>query len=320
MNIEGLSLDQMRVALAVAATGSFPAAARQFHRAQSAVSDAITTLEAQLGTRLFDRSGPRTRAAPEGVALLAEMAAIVARADALKQQARALAAGLEPQVRVVADSLFDVGALGPVLREFSEAFDATRIGLSIETMQNVLDRVASHDAQVGLLANLSSVPAHLRSAALAPIRLIPVATPSHPVTQAAQFSEDVQHAHIQIVPGERGDAPPEVSYFVFASRTWRVTDLAAKHALLRAGAGWGYMPEHAIHDDLAAGRLVHLRLPGIPEEDVRPVFLVWSAKQAPGPCTQWLIERLQRDVAVADQKAQSAVRQGRQMQQQQQQQ
>jgi DNA-binding transcriptional LysR family regulator len=88
MNIEGLSLDQMRVALAVASTGSFPAAARQFRRAQSAVSCAITTLEAQLGTRLFDRSGPRARVAPEGVALLAEMAAIVARADALRQQAQ----------------------------------------------------------------------------------------------------------------------------------------------------------------------------------------------------------------------------------------
>lgn len=319
MNIEGLSLDQMRVALAVAATGSFSAAARQFHRAQSAVSYAITTLEAQLGARLFDRSGPRTRVAPEGVALLAEMAAIVARADALKQQARALAGGREPLVQVVADSLFDVGALGPVLREFGEAFDATRIGLSIETMQNVLDRVAAtNDAQVGLLASLSSVPAHLRSAALAPIRLIPVAAPSHPITQAAEFSEDVQHAHVQIVLGERGDTPPEVSYFVFASRTWRVTDLAAKHALLRAGVGWGYMPDHAIYDDLAAGRLIHLRLPGIPEEDVQPAFVVWSAKQAPGPCTQWLIERLQQGGPATDHPGKAAMRQSQQMQQQQQ--
>lgn len=170
MNIEGLSLDQMRVALAVAATGSFSAAARQFRRAQSAVSYAVTTLEAQLGTRLFDRSGPRTRVAPEGVALLAEMAAIVARADALRQQAKVLAGGREPLVQVVADSLFDVASLGPLWREFSTTFDATRVGIDVETMQRVLDRVSDGDAHIGMLASLSSVPSHLRSMSLAPIR------------------------------------------------------------------------------------------------------------------------------------------------------
>ncbi len=74
MNIDGFSLDGMRVALVVAATGNFPAAA-QLRCAQSVVSDAITTPEAQLGTRLFERNGPRTRVAPEGVAFITDMAA-----------------------------------------------------------------------------------------------------------------------------------------------------------------------------------------------------------------------------------------------------
>jgi DNA-binding transcriptional LysR family regulator len=255
------------------------------------VSYAITTLESQLGTRLFDRSGQRTRVAPEGVALLAEMAAIVARTDALRQQARAMSEGREPLVQIVADALFDITAIGATLQEFARTFEATRIAIEVETMQRVLDRVTAGDAHMGLLASLSTVPAHLRSMSLPPLRLIPVAHANHPIAQERHFTEDAQHAHIQIVLGERGESPSPGSYFVFASRTWRVTELSAKHALLLAGVGWGYMPEHWVHADLAAGTLVHLRLPGIPAEDSQPVFVVWHARQAPGPCAQWLIDR-----------------------------
>lgn len=59
MNIERLSLDQLRVFVQVADSGSFLAAARKLARAQSAVSYAIATLEEQLGVLLFDRSGYR---------------------------------------------------------------------------------------------------------------------------------------------------------------------------------------------------------------------------------------------------------------------
>ncbi|MFX6019070.1 LysR family transcriptional regulator, partial [Acinetobacter baumannii] len=45
MNIERLSLDQLRDFVQVADSGSFLAAARKLSRAQSAVSYAIATLE-----------------------------------------------------------------------------------------------------------------------------------------------------------------------------------------------------------------------------------------------------------------------------------
>jgi DNA-binding transcriptional LysR family regulator len=56
MQISGLSLDQMRAALAVADSGSFSAAARILRRKQSAVSYAVANLERQLGVPLFERS------------------------------------------------------------------------------------------------------------------------------------------------------------------------------------------------------------------------------------------------------------------------
>ena len=44
------------------------------------------------------------------------------------------------------------------------------------------------------------------------------------------------------------------------TKSWRLADLGAKHALLLAGVGWGNMPEPMVRDDFTAGRLKRLDL------------------------------------------------------------
>ena len=55
--LEGVTIEQLRTLRAVAEAGSFSAAARKLGRVQAAVSQSIDRLEAQLGLRLFDRTG-----------------------------------------------------------------------------------------------------------------------------------------------------------------------------------------------------------------------------------------------------------------------
>ncbi len=55
--IDPLTLDQMRILVAVTEAGSFSAAARKLGRVQSAISQSIQTLETTLRVTLFDRSG-----------------------------------------------------------------------------------------------------------------------------------------------------------------------------------------------------------------------------------------------------------------------
>ncbi|WP_280952728.1 LysR family transcriptional regulator [Mesorhizobium sp. WSM3860] len=57
--LDALTLDQMRMFLAVADAGSFRLASMRLGRAQSAVSHAIANLETELKTVLFDRSTRR---------------------------------------------------------------------------------------------------------------------------------------------------------------------------------------------------------------------------------------------------------------------
>lgn len=49
--LDALTLDQMRIFVAIAETGSFRAAAARLSRVQSALSHAVANLEAELGVR-----------------------------------------------------------------------------------------------------------------------------------------------------------------------------------------------------------------------------------------------------------------------------
>ena len=73
-----LSLDQLRVLVAIADTGSFSAAGRKLDRAQSAISQIIASLEGAQGVALFDRSGHRPKSTDIGHILVAQARLVLA--------------------------------------------------------------------------------------------------------------------------------------------------------------------------------------------------------------------------------------------------
>ncbi|MDT0344431.1 LysR family transcriptional regulator [Streptomyces litchfieldiae] len=80
-----VELRHLRYFLAVAEESSVTAAARRFHMAQPALSQAITRLERQLGASLFDRGGGRLRLTAAGRLLVPEARALLDRADEIAE-------------------------------------------------------------------------------------------------------------------------------------------------------------------------------------------------------------------------------------------
>ena len=101
--MDAISLDQLRVFRQVAESGSFSAAARHLHRAQSAVTYAIQKLEEQVGAQVFDRGGYRPVLSEAGRALMPRATRVLEELAAFNTQARAIAGGLEGEVAIVVD-------------------------------------------------------------------------------------------------------------------------------------------------------------------------------------------------------------------------
>lgn len=75
-------------------------------------------LELQLGVTLFDRSGRYPLLTPAGSALLVSARKAVSIVDAMKSQAKGMAAGLEPELAVVVDVFFPLMPLRESLKSF----------------------------------------------------------------------------------------------------------------------------------------------------------------------------------------------------------
>ena len=99
--------------------------------------------------------------------------------------------------------------------------------------------------------------------------------------------------HLQLVLTDRSALTQGREFGVFSPKTWRLADLSAKHAFLRAGLGWGGMPLWAVQADLDAGVLTRLAIQDMdPDGMIMPMTAIHRTERLPGPAGRWLIERL----------------------------
>jgi DNA-binding transcriptional LysR family regulator len=296
VNIESLSIDQMRAALAVAELGSFSSAARKFNRAQSAVSYAVTTLERQLGVALFGRTdGAAPQPTEAGRVLLREMEAVVRRADEIKNQAREIGKGLEHELPITIDSLFPLSKLSETLREFDEEFPTVQIHIKVEAMGAVQNDVVEAKSALGIIGSLPHLPAGLIGDAIASVIRFPVAARDHPLAQGHPKKRLVHRLlldHIQILQSDRSNLTLGRDFAVYTGRTWRVSDLAAKRTIICAGLGWGYMPQHDIADDIASGVLRRVWVENLRDQNTVAFIVARRRDRVLGPAARWLLSRL----------------------------
>ncbi|NOK15471.1 LysR family transcriptional regulator [Corallococcus carmarthensis] len=287
-----ITLDQLRAFVSVVEEGSFSAAARKLRRVQSAISTSMANLEAQLGVTLWDRTTKVARLTNEGQAVLASTRRVLAEVDGLRRLTTGLTMGLEASVSLCVDAFFPLKALIDLCGAFTQEFPAVDLRIDTQVRSAVSARVLDGRATLGVVSP-EGMARGLEAQALSPIRMLPVAGPDHPLA-AIQGRIATRHFAdaIQIVLSECTD--DGVSDQVGLSpRVWRVGDLYTKHEMLRAGLGWGNLPEHLIREDLRAGTLVALR-PAAWGNHARELNLVaiYRSDTEFGPAHRWMLEQL----------------------------
>jgi len=292
--LDAVTLDQLRTLVAVVEAGNFSAAARRLKRVQSAISASMANLESQLGVTIWDRSGKIAVLTEHGQAVLARAKRVVAEMDALRAFTTELASGVEAKIALCIDALFPVEALAEVCVEFATAFPGVDLRVDTQTMSSVSERVLDGSATLGIVSApgvRSSVEARALRAAIA---MLPVVGKGHPLEAMPSPIPTRRFADcVQIVLSERDGGVPDQA--VISPRTWRVADLATKHALLLHGLGWGNLPQHLAAGDLERGRLVRIRPEAWAEDEhTLKFYAIHRPGTFVGPAQRWIIENLER--------------------------
>ncbi len=290
--LDAVSLDQLRIFVTVADTASFSAAGRKLGRAQSVISQQIAALEGQLNVRLFDRSRRLPQLTAQGENLLRMARDVVRDVDGLKAHARTLSEGLEPELSVVVDVMFPQSTLTEAVKAFARRFPQTALRLYVEAMGAVPELVLGGRCQLGVMGSLPDIPPALESINLLSVPLITVtAAGSVLAALPGPISTDQLLGQVQLVLADRSDLTAGRDFGVIGHAVWRLADLGAKHAFLRAGLGWGNMPLEMVADDLRTGVLKRIDV-GFPSHAAIQMSAIYRHDAPPGPAGRWLTERL----------------------------
>ena len=174
-----MTLEQLRIFLAVAEREHVTRAAEALHLTQSAVSAAIRALEARHGIALFHRVGRRIELTEDGRIFRAEAAAVLARADAAELVLSELGGTLRGTLRVQASQTVASYWLPPLLVRFRAACPGVAVEVGAGNTRSVAQAVLDGVAELGIVEGEVNEPA-LAQTVLARDQLVVVVGLRHP--------------------------------------------------------------------------------------------------------------------------------------------
>jgi DNA-binding transcriptional LysR family regulator len=186
-----MTLEQLRIFVAVAERQHVTHAASALNLAQSAASHAIAALETRHDTKLFNRVGRRIELTEAGHVFLREARAVLARAE-LAELALSEFGGLKRgTLSVEASQTISSYWLPRHLVAFRKAYPEIEIRLAVGNTAQVAAAVENGTAELGFVEGAVS-NAHFTSTGVARDQLIIVVAPDHPwATRARLGSKDL---------------------------------------------------------------------------------------------------------------------------------
>lgn len=174
-----MTLEQLRIFVAVAEREHVTGAARDINLTQSAVSAAIAALEARYATRLFDRVGRRIELTQAGRLFLTEARAVLARAAAAETVLMDLAGLARGVLSLAASQTVANYWLPPVMHRFRSLHPGIALDLTIRNTEQVAALVRDGGTDLGFVEGEVDEPA-LAIHAIAEDDLVLVVAPDHP--------------------------------------------------------------------------------------------------------------------------------------------
>jgi DNA-binding transcriptional LysR family regulator len=280
-----MELRHLRTIAAVARHGSFTKAAEELYLAQSAISQQIRRLEAELGVEVFRRTSRRVELTAEGRVILGYAQRVLAEVDGLQSELEELTGLLRGQLRI--GGVYPTGPydLFGMLADFRAAHPGVAIHMVEDTQDGVLAALEADELDCAFSAlNPDALGNEFAATLLWEDEIVVAVPPGHrlgarqQVTFEELAAEDLiayrensaLRRRLEGTMEERGLKP---------SNAFVCTEMAAVRGLASKGLGVAVMPRSVAEQP---GPPIELRPIG-PERLTWPIALVWRAARRQSP-------------------------------------
>jgi molybdate transport repressor ModE-like protein len=270
-------LAALELFVAVARYGSIGAAARQAGISQQAASARLRAMEAQVGAALLDRDPRGSRLTPAGALLVDWAAPLLAQAGELDSGIASLRRARDAQLRVAASLTVAEHLLPAWLVALRDEYEQAgrqpaEITLVAANSEAVAGTVAEHGVDLGFVEG-PTPPRGLRSRVVAADRLAVVVRPDHPWARRRSPVRPAELAATPLVEREEGSGTREALHAALtaclgpgpqlAGPALRLSTTTAVREAVRAGAGPAVLSLLAVRENVAAGLLAVIPVPGL---------------------------------------------------------
>ena len=289
--------EQVPLFLAVLDTGSFSAAARKLGKVPSAISMAMSHLEAELGLSLFDRSGREPVPTAAARALEPQARLLAQQLQQLNQQALALHEGLEKRLTLAIAPELLATAWAEHLRPVVAQYPSLVVEVLVAPQADALELLHAGRAQLALVFERPKMDAREDFREQGAETLVAVMSPRHPLWQRMQASGSthIDMAQLattrQILVASRDPALTDTR-FVFSHHLWRADSHGAARALIAAGLCWGWLPQSFVEPYIQSAELVPIPWANLSNGTTLFVDWVWSKERPLGLAARLFVQQL----------------------------
>jgi len=262
-----MTLEQLRIFVAVAEREHVTRAAADLNLTQSATSAAVAALEARYATKLFNRIGRRIELTQAGRLFLIEARAVLARAAAAENVLADIAGLKRGSLRLAASQTVGNYWLPPLMHRYRVNYPGITLALSIGNTEWVAARVRDGVADLGFVEG----PVDDQALSVTPVaedELVLVVSPALPRPKRQTISP-ADFKAMRWVFREPGSATRALFEKALAKAGLRISDInmvlelpsnEAVRAAVEDGAGAAVLSKLVVAASIEAGSLIDLNL------------------------------------------------------------
>jgi len=251
MNIK---LEQLRLFKAVIEHGGVNSAAQAIHKSPSAISNALSTFQDQIGVQLFETQGRKLVLTKNGKSILGYTEQVLQDQQALIEAAKRINNVQHESLSIAVDVIYPQEKLLGVLGTVTTDQPWCKIRVEEHVLSGVEEAVASGNADIGIAYR---IPEGFVGRKIIDIPFITVAAPNHPLSSQKAIQLRELKKHRQVVIADSGKQSID-SGWLKAHYRWTTSNLYSALNVALSGFAYARIPLHMAQTKIKEKQLVVL--------------------------------------------------------------